>query len=61
MQCMTLVGNRCGNFLVFLEVKEGSNSRMNSVFVSEGNKAEGWWRFIEVVHEVVGIRLFPLE
>lgn len=40
---MTLGSNRHDKFLVFSEVKESSNGRMNCVIVQKGNKAEGWW------------------
>lgn len=56
---MSLGSNRCGKFLVFSEVKESSNGRMNCVIVPEGNKAEGWWQFMKAVHVVVGVRLIP--
>lgn len=58
---MTLGYYKRGKFLVFLEVKESSNGRMNCVIVPEGNKAEGWWQLMEVVHEVVGVQLIPPE
>lgn len=58
---MALSGNRNGKSLVFSEEKEGPRWRINRLFLPEGEKAKGWWKMMEALHEVIGVKLSPLE
>ncbi|MDV3147665.1 MAG: hypothetical protein Q8730_02615, partial [Sweet potato little leaf phytoplasma] len=46
---------------MFSEGKEGPRGRINRIFLPKGYKADGWWQMMEVIHEVFGVKLVPLE
>lgn len=56
---MSLGGNKRGKFFMFSEDKEESRRYLNRIILPDGDKADGWWQFMEAVHVVANIELIP--